>query len=218
MQGKHFIKAVCLPALEVVLRPFSNMKYPSNRKKLFEKTDEELILLFKIKRDPEIISVFYHRYSHLVLGVSLKYLKDYSLAEDITMQVFEKLLNKLHLYDILNFKNWIYSVTKNECMMLLRKKVLTLPFEDITDKKNGSIVDFYEELHQSENADDIKIQNLKKAIENLSDDQKSCVMMFYFENKSYKDIEESTGYSMKQIKSYIQNGKRNIKKSLTRND
>ncbi len=194
------------------------MKQSLKKKKLFEKTDEDLILLFKTKRDPEIISVFYHRYAHLVLGVSLKYLKDYGFAEDITMQVFEKLLNKLHLYDITNFKSWIYSVAKNECMMFLRKKPITFPFEDIIEKKNGSVMDFYEELHPSENADEIKIQNLKKAIEKLRDDQKLCVMMFYLENKSYKEIEEFTGYSLKQIKSYIQNGKRNLKNSLTKND
>lgn len=181
---------------------------------LTDKSDEDLVNLFRKRKDSRIISIFYERYAHLVLGVCLKYLKNKTLAEDITMQVYEKLLNKLHLYEIVNFKSWLFSVTKNECMMLLRKKSKTVPLTEDMHKINGSSVEFYEEMHLSGNADELQVQLLNSAIEKLNEDQRLCIVLFYFNKNSYKEIEERTGYSQKQIKSFIQNGKRNLKNIL----
>lgn len=181
------------------------------------KSDEDLVNLFRKRKDSRIISIFYERYAHLVLGVCLKYLKNKTLAEDITMQVYEKLLNKLHLYEIANFKSWLFSVTKNECMMLLRKKNVTEPLNEEMHKINGSFVEFHEEMHLSGNADELKTQQLNSAVEKLNEEQRLCIVLFYFNKNSYKEIEERTGYSQKQIKSFIQNGKRNLKNILLKN-
>ena len=193
------------------------MKLTFNQKDYSEQSDEMLLHLFRKKQDPKIISIFYERYGHLVYGVCLKYLKDQHQSEDITMQVFEKLLNKLHLYEIQHFKSWLYSVAKNECMMLYRKKNPIIPFSDYPDKKNGNDVEFHQELHPSEEIDQVAIDELNKAIATLNEEQRSCIKLFYIENKSYKEIEEETGFKIKQVKSYIQNGKRNLKNRLSNN-
>lgn len=193
------------------------MKLSFNKKGFSEQSDEMLLQWFRKKQDPKIISVFYERYGHLVYGVCLKYLKDNHQAEDITMQVFEKLLNKLHLYDIQHFKSWLYSVAKNECMMLLRKKNPMISFSDYSDKKNGKDVEFNQEMHLSEEIDQATIDALNKAIGALNEEQRSCIKLFYIDNKSYKEIEEETGFAIKQVKSYIQNGKRNLKNRLSDN-
>lgn len=179
-------------------------------------SDEELVNHFKKRRDPAVINAIYNRYAHLVFGVSLKYLKNKAQAEDMVMLVFEKLLNKLHIYEIRNFKSWLYMLVKNECMMELRKKKYEVSGLPSNEKINGSFVEFYEELHHSGEADEQFIKNLKKEIGNLSEEQKACIILFYFENKSYKEIANETGYKVTKVKSYIQNGKRNLKNNLLR--
>lgn len=193
-----------------MMLPFKNNTYAS-------KSDEELVNLYKSKRDSNIVSILYDRYAHLALGVSLKYLKDQPLAEDITMYVFEKLLKKLHLYDIQHFKSWLHSVVKNECMMVLRKKKIEYPHSEIIEKKNGAVMESFLDLHPSENADEEKINKLNSAIAKLSEEQKTCITLFYFSNHTYKEIAEKTGFNMKMVKSHIQNGKRNLKTHLTKN-
>ena len=49
------------------------------------------------------------------------------------------------------------------------------------------------------------------SLEELNPEQKQCLILFYLEKKSYQEISENTGFSLMQVKSYIQNGKRNLK-------
>jgi RNA polymerase sigma-70 factor (ECF subfamily) len=59
---------------------------------------------------------------------------------------------------------------------------------------------------------------LEKCIETLGDEQKQCVKLFYLQEKCYKEITESTGFDMNKVKSYIQNGKRNLKICMEKNE
>ena len=94
----------------------------SKRKKYKSLSDEELLSLYKEKQASEVLGEYYQRYGHLVMGTSMKYLRNKFDAEDLVMNLFEKLPNKLMSHNIANFKSWLYMVTKNECLMLLRKK------------------------------------------------------------------------------------------------
>jgi RNA polymerase sigma factor (sigma-70 family) len=58
---------------------------------------------------------------------------------------------------------------------------------------------------------DQDMETLKKCIDQLKDEQKECIKLFYLEEKCYQEIAESTSYELKKVKSYIQNGKRNLR-------
>ena len=174
-------------------------------------TDEDLLILYKQDQDSMILGEYYNRYSHLVMGTAMKYLKNVHDAEDITMLVFEKLPKKLISHNISFFKSWLYMVVKNECLMLLRKK--SIPTTEINEELDGDESDELVELELKEE----QLNLLEQEIGNLKSDQKKCIELFYLEQKSYQEITDLLGMELKKVKSAIQNGKRNLKIKLEGN-
>lgn len=179
-------------------------------------SDIELINLYKKKDDQLIIEEFFNRYSHLVFGICYKYLHNTDDSKDAVMEIFVQLKKLLKVNEIHNFKSWLYSVTKNYCLMKLRadSKKPNIPLPD--DEENETdFMEFPEFLHHINGSqEDQEIEHLEKLLELLDEGQKVCIKMFFLQNKSYKDINEVTGYTLKEVKSYIQNGKRNLKIKL----
>lgn len=166
-------------------------------------SDEELVSNYRNDASSEIIGEIYKRYGHLVMGTCMKYLKNQADAEDMTMMIFERLPHKLANHSIERFKSWLYMVTKNECLMLLRKKG-TLSSE-LTKELEAN-----DELHLVE-AKEIQYELLEEAIKELKEDQRKCIELFYIESKSYQEITSLLQLDLKKVKSAIQNGKRNLK-------
>ena len=177
-------------------------------------SDLELIRQYKESEDLEILGYLFSRYTSLVLGVCLKYLKDREEAKDAVMQVFEKLVQSLKEHNIENFKSWLYVTTRNHCLMFLRarkgkyKEELSLQLMD-----SELILHLEEEPEMEQN-----LSKLEKCIEQLAEEQKRCVQLFFLEEKCYKDITGLTGFDLNKVKSYIQNGKRNLKICMDQND
>jgi RNA polymerase sigma factor (sigma-70 family) len=174
-------------------------------------SDERLASRFKKTGDPYIIGELYKRYIHLVYGVSLKYLKNREEGRDAAMQVFESLFKKLKKQDIKHFRNWLYVITKNHCLMILRSKSHESTWDEtyqLADEFMESGNDMHplgrEPMNEEQEA-------LNKCIEKLSKNQKECIQLFYFKKKCYKEIALLKQYEIKKVKSYIQNGKRNLK-------
>ncbi len=170
-------------------------------------TDLELVALYKKSSDLSVLGVLYERYMDLVYGVCLKYLKEGEAAKDATMQVFEELVSKLHKYEVENFKSWLHTLAKNHCLMQLRtpKNLKTVEF-------NTELMQTGEEVHlngifQKEE----QLQQLEQCLNSLSAEQKQSVELFYIQNKSYKEISDITGIDWNQVRSLIQNGRRNLK-------
>ncbi|MEY4522538.1 MAG: hypothetical protein RIT10_1723 [Bacteroidota bacterium] len=180
-------------------------------KRLYYKslTDEALVDLIK-NQEAEAFSELYMRYAHLVIGVCMKYLKNKMLAEDLTMQVFEKIQNKLITHSVSNFKSWLYMVTKNECFMYLR-----------SIKSYNETADFTTLSNEDEEDDpvlkDIKYNLLEQHLNDLKEEQRECLVRFYMMNESYVEISDALKISVKQVKSALQNGKRNLKINLEKN-
>ncbi len=181
-------------------------------------SDNELIAEYKITRNNVFVGILYKRYSHLVLGLSLKYLKDEDEAKDAVMQVFEKLLEDLLRFNIEYFKSWLYTFSKNHCLMIIRTKQSRLKKEIDLEVHADSFMETDNGLHHNK-AEEKEHQYtlLEKAIEELNTDQKKCIELFYLKEKSYNEIVDITGYSMNEVKSFIQNGKRNLKIKLEKN-
>jgi len=176
--------------------------------------DEELLADYKKSLSISILGVLYERYMTLVYGVSLKYLKDEEAAKDAVMQIFEELVEKLPYQEVKNFKSWLYVVAKNHCLMQLRKKNQTKHI--VFDER---FMDFEDDFHLQKAMDDENLRHrLENCIEQLPPHQRTAICRFYLEELSYKEICAQTKDDIKKVKSFIQNGKRNLKICLEKND
>lgn len=146
----------------------------------------------------------------LLLGVAMKYLKDKDTAQDAVQQIFLKTLTHLPAGEIANFKGWLYILMRNHCLQYLRDRVHHAPEEVI--HWLPSTADQKEEAIEKE----VTLSEMEAALNDLVPEQQSCIRAFYLQRKSYQHIMEETGFSFAQVKSYIQNGKRNLKIILSR--
>ena len=178
-----------------------------NTEKFKHISDTELLHYFNEDKNNEWLGVLLQRYTLLLLGVCMKYLKNEEEAKDAVQQVFLKVIAELHKYKVDYFKSWLYMVAKNHCLMQLRNKgqyhaeiderMLSTPDESNTEET------FVKK--------DIVFTNMETALQQLNKEQRECVTLFYLEKKTYQEITITTGYSLLQVKSHIQNGKRNLK-------
>nr|WP_223151566.1 sigma-70 family RNA polymerase sigma factor [Chitinophaga varians] len=164
---------------------------------------------FKTDQNSEWIGVLFDRYALLLLGMCMKYLKNEEDARDAVQQIFLKVLSDVNKHEIQFFRAWIYQVAKNYCLMQLRQQHLKYR-EEITDKHAGELAADPEDQRQHQEKD-LMLSNMEQALGFLNPEQKICVELFYLQKKSYQEIADQTGFSLLQVKSYIQNGKRNLK-------
>ena len=176
------------------------------------KSDDWLIDKFKESGGLDFLGSLYERYMHLVYGVCLKYLKDRDASQDAVMQIFEKLIAELPKRNIENFKPWLHVISRNYCLMHLRSQKSRLAREEkILENNNIFMESDYDLHHNNETVLEHDLMALKKCIDELKSEQKECVKLFYLEEKCYQEITELTNFELKKVKSYIQNGKRNLK-------
>lgn len=177
-------------------------------------TDEELIARFSSDGDLEALGELYSGYMHLVYGVCLKYLKDREASQDAVMQIFEKLITEIPKQKIENFRGWLHVVTKNFCLMQIRSaKARDSHLREWTISQDNFMESGYE-LHPIDREDNGMDEALADCIEKLKDEQKECIRQFYYENRSYSEIAANMGADVNKVKSYLQNGKRNLKLCL----
>lgn len=186
-------------------------------------TDEALIEAYKQSGDTALVGELFKRYAHLVYGVGLKYMKDPEEAQDIAMMVFEKLMTDLKQHQVQQFKPWLYMVARNQCLMVLRKRkgheTVELPEYNLENDEDGGVeTGVVAHLDDDSDIRETQLNLLEQGIKTLNDEQKVCVELFYLQDKSYVEVAEITGYDLKQVKSYIQNGKRNLKIFLTKHN
>jgi RNA polymerase sigma-70 factor (ECF subfamily) len=178
-------------------------------------SDEQLVILYLETGNKESIAVLFERYTHLVYGICLNYLQDSEQSKDAVMEIFESLFEKLATYKITHFRNWLCSVTRNHCFMHFRKTDVVKRAKDHfkNEWNESEIPDFMEddEVHASKGM-------ILSAVGNLNPEQEQCIRLMYIDDKSYKDISAITGFSLNEVKSHIQNGKRNLKNFLQSRD
>lgn len=178
-------------------------------------SDEELIAMYRNSHDSKYIGELFNRYTHLVFGVCMKYLKEEESAQDATMQVFESLMTHLKKHQIENFRAWLHMVAKNHCLMQIRKATNQHTFSHDFSESEDIDVDFDDGNHLIDKQEKEKrLQKMEKAMDSLKEEQRVCLKLFYLENKSYVEVADITGYSLNQVKSHIQNGKRNLKLNM----
>ena len=176
--------------------------------------DKELVALYKQAGDLAVLGELYQRYMDLVYGVCLKYFKESETAKDAVMQIFEELVLKLKKHEVENFKGWLHQLTKNHCLMQLRTPKNLKTVELKTD-----LVQNEENLHLNGMLE--KEENFKKlqyCLGTLTNDQRTAIQLFYLEGKCYNEIAEIIGQDWNQVRSFIQNGRRNLKICMERQE
>ena len=171
-------------------------------------TDPELLEKFYADHNNVWLGILLQRYTLLLLGVCMKYLKNQEEAKDGVQQIFLKVIQELHKYKVDYFKSWLYMVTKNHCLMKLREKQGKAMVEinerlTIKPEEETNLQSLIENEHT--------LELLEASLKELNVEQQQCVTLFYLQKKSYQEVSDETGYNLLQVKSYIQNGKRNLK-------
>lgn len=172
-------------------------------------SDEFLIQAYKETGNIEYIGQLFDRYTQLSFLVCMKYLKEEEESRDTVMQVFEQLIGDLKRYEVQTFRYWLHSILKNRCLAILSQKQKN-NFVSTESAENF----LAEQLADEDTEKEVYLFLLPKALERLNDEQKICIDFFYLQQKSYKEIADITGFDLNKVKSYIQNGKRNLKTHL----
>ncbi|MCG8582654.1 MAG: sigma-70 family RNA polymerase sigma factor [Bacteroidales bacterium] len=178
-----------------------------------EKSDEELLNAFQKSGNIDLLGMLFERYMHLIYGVCLKYLKNKDDAQDAVIEIYEKLGKELLEKQVETFKPWLYVVTKNYCLMELRKQQSQLKKAKEYEKSELSFMESTQNIHLNNDSwePEEMDKRLQECLAKLRDHQRSCIELFYFKELCYQEISDSLNIDLKKVKSYIQNGKRNLK-------
>lgn len=169
--------------------------------------DSELVTRYRESGDLAVLGELYGRYMDQVYGVCLKYLSEPEDAKDAVLNIFEELVGKLRRHEVENFRSWLYGLSKNHCLMRLR-----------SEKRKGGVkidpalVQSEELVHLNGELDkEEAFKQLEFCLGQLIADQRRVIELFYLEGRCYNQIVEQTGMEWNKVRSYIQNGRRNLK-------
>lgn len=173
-------------------------------------TDSDHFILQQYQQhgDIAVLGRLYQHYMHLVYGVALKYFKNKEEAQDAVHNIFEELVVKLPGHEVDNFKSWLYVLTRNHCLMQLRRQKTKGQSSELSEAVMESSEDLH---HDDETRLEENLVKLESCIDKLKEEQQTCVRLFFLERKCYQEVELKTGFGIKKVKSYIQNGKRHLK-------
>jgi RNA polymerase sigma factor (sigma-70 family) len=172
-----------------------------------------MLAMYRREGDLELLGRLYEGYMPLIFGLCLKYLKDEEKSKDAVMQIFEQLITKLKIHEVSNFKSWLYTLARNHCLMSLRSSGKH-EFVNIDDYgvENTTI------LHQDNGElKESQLNSMERCMAKLPEEQRLTIDLFYLQQKCYKEISDTTGFDLNKVKSYIQNGKRNLKICMEKN-
>ncbi|MFM9944010.1 MAG: RNA polymerase sigma factor [Bacteroidia bacterium] len=188
--------------------------------KINQQPDEELVIHYRASGDKMVVGELFKRHSLMCFAVCNKYFKNEEQAEDAAMNIFEKLFEDLKKHEVQNFKSWLHTVCRNYCLMQMRKQEMKINKNMVYLDDDTTFMELQNFSHQDINETDKeqKLITLENAIKELKDKQRECIELFYLQQKSYDEISQLTGYSNNDVKSSIQNGKRNLKILLSNKD
>lgn len=170
-------------------------------------SDTELIAAYQQHHEQHVLAQLFFRYSDLVYGVCVKYLNDQEAAKDAVMNIYQELLEKVKHHQIDNFKSWLYVVTKNHCLMQIRKNKKSQTTEFNNEVVHSEDFSHLESVFEKER----QLDKLGGCMEKLNEEQRRTVRLFYLENKCYNEITNLTGFDWNKVRSLVQNGRRNLK-------
>lgn len=172
-------------------------------------SDEDLVEHLR-QGDTSALGALWDRYAHLLLGVGLKYLKDAERGKDAVVQLFADLPELLRRHRVERFRPWLHTVMRNRCLLALRSERPQVPVEDVPLHGADPGEEEQRDLHEAD------LQQLEAAIASLNDAQRTCITLFHLHRQSYQQVSERTGQTVEQVRSHLQNGRRNLRLILER--
>lgn len=178
----------------------------------------DYVAAYRATGDLAVLGELYEQHMELVYAVCYNYLRDEDEAKDAVMHLFEQLITDLRRHDVQQFQPWLHSVARNYCLMQLRKKqahptAALLTYDTVDDPADGLLVLISDEPGDPDLEEDLT--RMETCLQTLPIEQRTCLTLFYLEKKSYAEVAHLTGYELKQVKSYLQNGRRNLKLCMT---
>jgi RNA polymerase sigma-70 factor, ECF subfamily len=174
-------------------------------------TDHQLVEQYCTSHDQQALATLFTRYTHLVFGVCMKYLENADDASDAVMNIYEKLGREIERHQVQNFATWLYVMAKNHCLMELRSRKSKERQHEKWMENEMVFMESHHDLHPIDEDHGLQTTKLKECIEKLKPDQRKCIELFYYQNKCYSEIADSLHLEEKNVKSQLQNGKRNLK-------
>ncbi|KAB7732090.1 sigma-70 family RNA polymerase sigma factor [Rudanella paleaurantiibacter] len=184
-------------------------------------TDAEYVAAYRESGDLELLGELYERHMDLVYAVCFKYLRDEEESRDAVMQLFEQLIHDLRRHEVSNFKSWLHSVARNHCLMILRsrKTAVVEPADGLPPTDDDERTVQREPIQPSDDDDAFYLEEnltrMNECLQTLPLQQRQCIELFYLQEKSYVEVAELTGFDLKQVKSFLQNGRRNLKNCMS---
>jgi RNA polymerase sigma factor (sigma-70 family) len=190
------------------------------------KTESETDLLREYRQagDLSVLGKLYEPQMEMVFAIAMKYFKDEEEAKDTVMEVFEALIPKLRMHEVENFKAWLGMVTRNYCLMELRKNKSQSPLileggvqydNDDDENTSNNFMEISTSEHHTDSLDlEQNLTKLENCLKTLNLEQKQSVELFFMQEKTYQEVAQLTGFEVNKVKSYLQNGKRNLKNCL----
>ncbi|MCK8491477.1 MULTISPECIES: RNA polymerase sigma factor [Spirosoma] len=186
-------------------------------------TDAEYISAYRATGNLAVLGELYERHMELVYAVCYNYLRDEEEAKDAVMQLFEQLVSDLRKHDVQQFQSWLHSVARNYCLMQLRKKQASPKAVQLTGLASDAETDDYvntaliaDELDNRTLDLEEDLTRMEACLQTLPTEQRSCLTLFYLNQKSYAEVADITGFDLKQVKSYLQNGRRMLKLCMSK--
>lgn len=174
----------------------------------------DYVAAYRATGDLAILGELYEQHMELIYAVCYNYLRDEEEAKDAVMNLFEQLITDLRKHDVQQFSPWLHSVARNYCLMQLRKNQTHLK-SDLVTNASGELVDssfaslLPDEIDPMDQEADLTL--METCLKTLLAEQQTCLRLFYLERKTYTEVAELSGFTLKQVKSYLQNGRRNLK-------
>lgn len=172
------------------------------------RTEQAILLEYRETGDLQLLGALYEPYMPVVYGLCIKYLKDEARSEDAVMEIFEELISKLRIHQVSNFKSWLYTVARNHCLLQVRAAGR---MEMVSIEEQFVEIDDFLYPNDTTVGREEQLSLMESCLQTLNEEQQRCVRLFYLEQKCYKEVVELTGFEINKVKSYIQNGKRNLK-------
>jgi RNA polymerase sigma-70 factor, ECF subfamily len=181
------------------------------RKNIKNLTDQELLIRYCEDRDQQLLAVLFTRYTHMAYGVCLKYLNNPDEASEALLNIFEKLCSNIHRHEILNFPSWLYVITKNHCLMQLNHGKGMDGERESWYENHLAYMERVPYIHPLDEENYDNRDKLRICLKQLRQEQRKCIELFYFHKKSFLEISHVLNLDAMKVKSYLQNGKRNLK-------
>lgn len=172
-------------------------------------SESEQLREYRLTGNLRLLGEIYAPYMEMVFGVCYRYLRNEEESKDAVMQIFEKLVADLKVQEVANFKSWLHSVARNYCLMKLRAARVFVGTDEMEETEGWAGV--VEETEQDELFTEGRLHLLSICMKKLPEAQRVAVELFYVQAKCYREISGTTGFDLNKVKSYIQNGKRNLK-------